>query len=106
MKKIIWLSICFFCLLSLPLQAEVVPLDTKPFEYELGEGQKSASDKDVKQMDYHGRYSEVLGIEEKDGVQGNNFLQRFDQLYDFKNNYLYLEVNNRLYTPFYDFLVH
>lgn len=50
MKKIIWLSICFFCLLSLPLQAEVVPLDTKPFEYELGEGQKSASDKDVKQM--------------------------------------------------------
>ena len=39
-----------------------------------------------------------------DGVLGNNFLQRFDQLYDFKNNYLYLEVNNRLYTPFYDFL--
>lgn len=50
MKKIIWLSICFFCLLSLPLRAEVVPLDTKPFEYELGERQKSASDKDVKQM--------------------------------------------------------
>lgn len=40
-----------------------------------------------------------------DGVLGNNFLQRFDQFYDFKNDYLYLEVNNRLYTPFYDFLV-
>ena len=40
-----------------------------------------------------------------DGVLGNNFLQRFNQLYDFKNNYLYLEVNDRLYTPFYDFLV-
>ena len=40
-----------------------------------------------------------------DGVLGNNFLQRFDQFYDFKNNYLYLEVNNRLYSPFYDFLV-
>lgn len=39
-----------------------------------------------------------------DGVLGNNFLQRFNQLYDFKNNFLYLEVNDRLYTPFYDFL--
>ena len=32
MKKIVWLSICFICLLSLPLRAEVVPLDTIPFE--------------------------------------------------------------------------
>lgn len=40
-----------------------------------------------------------------DGVLGNNFLQRFNQLYDFKNDFLYLEVNDRLYTPFYDFLV-
>ena len=39
-----------------------------------------------------------------DGVLSNNFLLRFDQLYDFKNDNLYLEVNDRLYTPFYDFL--
>ena len=32
MKKIVWLSICFICLLSLSLRAEVVPLDTIPFE--------------------------------------------------------------------------
>lgn len=42
---------------------------------------------------------------EMDGVMGNNLLQRFNQTYDFKNGYLYLEVNNRLYKPFYDFLV-
>lgn len=47
----------------------------------------------------------VQASEAMDGVLGNNFLQRFNQLYDFKNNYLYLEVNDRLYTPFYDFLV-
>ncbi len=46
-----------------------------------------------------------LTFDAMDGVLGNNFLQRFNQLYDFKNNYLYLEVNDRLYTPFYDFLV-
>lgn len=55
-----------------------------------------------------GAFSTVtIGVQASDvmdGVLGNNFLQRFDQLYDFKNNYLYLEVNNRLYTPFYDFL--
>ena len=47
----------------------------------------------------------VQASEAMDGVLGNNFLQRFNQLYDFKNNFLYLEVNDRLYTPFYDFLV-
>lgn len=47
----------------------------------------------------------VQASDEMDGVLGNNFLQRFNQLYDFKNEYLYLEVNDRLYTPFYDFLV-
>ena len=47
----------------------------------------------------------VQASDAMDGVLGNNFLQRFNQLYDFKNNDLYLEVNDRLYTPFYDFLV-
>ena len=47
----------------------------------------------------------VQASDAMDGVLGNNFLQRFNQLYDFKNDYLYLEVNDRLYTPFYDFLV-
>lgn len=47
----------------------------------------------------------VQASDAMDGVLGNNFLQRFNQLYDFKNNFLYLEVNDRLYTPFYDFLV-
>lgn len=32
MKKIVWLSICFICLLSLSLRAEVAPTDTIPFE--------------------------------------------------------------------------
>lgn len=40
-----------------------------------------------------------------DGVLGNNLLQRFNQLYDFRNGFLYLEVNNRLYSSFYDFLL-
>lgn len=47
----------------------------------------------------------VQASDEMDGVLGNNLLQRFNQLYDFKNDFLYLEVNDRLYTPFYDFLV-
>lgn len=47
----------------------------------------------------------VQASDAMDGVLGNNFLQRFNQLYDFKNDSLYLEVNDRLYTPFYDFLV-
>lgn len=47
----------------------------------------------------------VQASDAMDGVLGNNFLQRFNQLYDFKNNFLYLEVNDRLYTPFYDFLI-
>ena len=47
----------------------------------------------------------VQASDAMDGVLGNNFLQRFNQLYDFKNNFLYLEMNDRLYTPFYDFLI-
>lgn len=47
----------------------------------------------------------VQASEVMDGVIGNNLLQRFNQIYDFKNNKIYLEVNDRLYTPFYNFLV-
>lgn len=47
----------------------------------------------------------VQASAELDGVMGNNLLQRFNQTYDFKNGYLYLEVNDRLYKPFYDFLI-
>lgn len=32
MKKISLLSICFLCLLSLSARAEVIPVDTIPFE--------------------------------------------------------------------------
>ena len=42
---------------------------------------------------------------EFDGVIGNNLLQRFNQQWDFVNNKLYLTVNNRYYSPFYDFLI-
>ena len=41
---------------------------------------------------------------EMDGVAGNNLLQRFNQLWDFRNQKLYLTVNHRYYLPFYDFL--
>ncbi len=47
----------------------------------------------------------VQASAEMDGVMGSNFLQRFDQVYDFRRGRLYLTVNDRLYTPFYDFLV-
>lgn len=39
-----------------------------------------------------------------DAILGNNLLHRFNQTYDFANGCLYLEVNDLLYTPFYDFL--
>ena len=39
------------------------------------------------------------------GVLDDNLRQRFNQLYDFKNKFIYLDVNNRLYIPFYDFPV-
>ena len=42
---------------------------------------------------------------EFDGVIGNNLLQRFNQQWDFVNKKLYLTVNNRYYSPFYDFLI-
>lgn len=47
----------------------------------------------------------VQASSEMDGVMGNNLLQRFDQVYDFRRGRLYLTVNNRLYSPFYDFLI-
>lgn len=39
------------------------------------------------------------------GIIGNNLHQRFNQYWDFANNKIYLSVNNRFYTPFYDFLI-
>ena len=35
---------------------------------------------------------------------GSNLLYRFNQTCDFSRRMLYLEPNNYLYTPFYDFL--
>ncbi len=56
-----------------------------------------------------GGWSEVefgmLSLEDCDGIIGNNFLKRFNLIFDFNANYLYCEPNNYLYTPFYDFLV-
>lgn len=43
--------------------------------------------------------------EHVDAILGNNLLCRFNQTYDFAHGRLYLEVNDWLYTPFYDFLV-
>lgn len=165
MKKTTLLSLCFACLLGLPLRAEVIPVDTIPFE--LGADKRlyvtvyinGQDDRPLRFLLDTGATDVVLNsnsprteglaaftesVENNsansvetipstessqvvrmgsraisglkliaipyppdawDGVLGNNFLQRFNQLYDFKNNYLYLEVNDRLYTPFYDFLV-
>ena len=47
----------------------------------------------------------LQATKEFDGVIGNNLLQRFNQQWDFVNNKLYLTVNNRYYTPYYDFLI-
>ncbi|HEU4496399.1 MAG TPA: retropepsin-like aspartic protease [Flavobacterium sp.] len=47
----------------------------------------------------------ILSSEELDGIIGNLFLKRFNLIFDFKNDYVYFEPNNYLYTPFYDFLV-
>ncbi len=47
----------------------------------------------------------VQASAEMDGVMGNNLLQRFDQVYDFRRGWLYLTVNDRFYSPFYDFLL-
>lgn len=47
----------------------------------------------------------VQASDKMDGVFGNNFLQRFNMTLDFQRGYIYLEPNNLLYKPFYDFLV-
>lgn len=46
----------------------------------------------------------VQASAELDGVMGSNLLYRFNQTCDFSRRMLYLEPNNYLYTPFYDFL--
>lgn len=47
----------------------------------------------------------VQASDEMDGVIGNNLLHRFNQIWDFTNMRVYFQVNNRLYSPFYDFLI-
>ncbi len=43
--------------------------------------------------------------EDIDGMIGNNFLKRFNIVFDFKNNNIFFYPNNFYYSPFYDFLV-
>ena len=47
----------------------------------------------------------VQASDKMDGVFGNNFLQRFNMTLDLQRGFIYLEPNNLLYNPFYDFLV-
>ncbi|WP_157676772.1 retropepsin-like aspartic protease [Chryseobacterium sp. T16E-39] len=47
----------------------------------------------------------VQGSDEMDGVLGNNFLKRFNMTLDLKKNVVYLEPNDLMYSPFYDFLI-
>lgn len=49
--------------------------------------------------------SGMLNEKDVDGMIGNNFLKRFNMLIDFKSKKMYLQPNNLMYTPFYDFLV-
>ena len=49
--------------------------------------------------------SGMLNEKDVDGMIGNNFLKRFNMLMDFKSKKMYLQPNNLMYTPFYDFLV-
>jgi len=46
----------------------------------------------------------IMNTDGIDGIIGNWLLKRFNLTFDFKNDYLYLEPNNYLYTAFYDFL--
>ena len=46
----------------------------------------------------------IMNKEGIDGMIGNWFLKRFNLTFDFENDYLYVEPNNYLYTPFYSFL--
>ena len=47
----------------------------------------------------------VQASDKMDGVFGNNFLQRFNMTLDLQRGFIYLEPNNLLYKPFYDFLL-
>jgi hypothetical protein len=49
--------------------------------------------------------SGMLNEKNVDGMIGNTFLKRFNMLIDFKSKKMYLQPNNLMYTPFYDFLV-
>ena len=46
----------------------------------------------------------LMNMIDIDGMIGNWFLKRFNLTLDFQNDYLYLEPNNYIYTPFYEFL--
>ena len=46
----------------------------------------------------------MMNAEGVDGIIGNWYLKRFNLIFDFENNNLYLEPNNYMYTPFYEFL--
>lgn len=46
----------------------------------------------------------VQASDKMDGVFGNNFLQRFNMTLDLQRGFIYLEPNNLLYKPFYDFV--
>lgn len=48
----------------------------------------------------------VQASDKMDGVFGNNFLQRFHLTLDLQEGYIYLQPNNLLYKPFYDFLIY
>ena len=48
----------------------------------------------------------IMNTDDIDGIIGNWFLKRFNLTFDFKNDYLYLEPNNNLHTPYYEFLTH
>lgn len=49
--------------------------------------------------------SGVQSSPDMDGVMGNNLLKRFNLVYDFKNESIYLIPNDLIYTPFYDCLL-
>lgn len=47
----------------------------------------------------------IMNKEGVDGILGNWFLKRFNLTFDFQNNYLTLEPNNHLHSPYYKFLI-
>ena len=47
----------------------------------------------------------IMNSTEIDGVLGNLLLKRFNLIFDFERNYLYLTPNNYIHSPFYSFLL-